>query len=87
LKAGRKPAVKRVQTESSEEAAGFVQPRGREGRFVNLDGSGHWGTFKLADEPLDEPPRRLEAEGRRLALDPARVRVLAVGESAEVRRA
>lgn len=79
--------MKRAQTESSEEAAGFVQPRGREGRFVNLDGSGHWGTFKLADEPLGEPPRRLEAEGRRLALDPARVRVLAVGESAEVRRA
>lgn len=47
----------------------------------------HWGTFKLADEPLDEPPRRLEAERRRRALDPARVRVLAVGESAEVRRA
>jgi hypothetical protein len=19
----------------------------------------HWGTFKLSDEPLDEPPRRL----------------------------
>ncbi len=46
----------------------------------------HWGTFKLADEPLDEPPRRLEAERRRLALDPSRVRVLAVGESAEVAR-
>jgi L-ascorbate metabolism protein UlaG (beta-lactamase superfamily) len=45
----------------------------------------HWGTFKLADEPLDEPPRRLEEERRRLALDPARVRVLAVGETADVR--
>jgi L-ascorbate metabolism protein UlaG (beta-lactamase superfamily) len=21
----------------------------------------HWGTFKLSDEPLDEPPRRLTA--------------------------
>jgi L-ascorbate metabolism protein UlaG (beta-lactamase superfamily) len=46
----------------------------------------HWGTFKLADEPLDEPPRRLEAERRRLGLPDDRVRVLAVGESAEVRR-
>jgi L-ascorbate metabolism protein UlaG (beta-lactamase superfamily) len=39
----------------------------------------HWGTFKLTDEPLDEPPRRLEAERQRLGLDPARVRVPAVG--------
>ena len=45
----------------------------------------HWGTFKLTDEPLDEPPRRLEAERVRLGLPPERVRVLAVGESAEVR--
>jgi L-ascorbate metabolism protein UlaG (beta-lactamase superfamily) len=41
----------------------------------------HWGTFKLADEPLDEPPRRLEAERARLGLPPARVRVPAVGET------
>jgi L-ascorbate metabolism protein UlaG (beta-lactamase superfamily) len=41
----------------------------------------HWGTFKLADEPLDEPPRRIEAERRRLGLEAARVRVPAVGET------
>jgi L-ascorbate metabolism protein UlaG (beta-lactamase superfamily) len=46
----------------------------------------HWGTFKLADEPLDEPPRRLEAERRRLGLDAARVRVPAVGETLTVGR-
>jgi L-ascorbate metabolism protein UlaG (beta-lactamase superfamily) len=44
----------------------------------------HWGTFKLTDEPLDEPPVRLEAERRRLGLPPGRVRVLAVGETLEV---
>jgi len=44
----------------------------------------HWGTFKLTDEPLDEPPRRLEAERRRLGLPQARVGVPAVGESVEV---
>ena len=44
----------------------------------------HWGTFKLADEPLDEPPRRLEAERLRRHLPPERVRVLAVGETLEV---
>ena len=46
----------------------------------------HWGTFKLSDEPLDEPPRRLEAERARLGLPSDRVRVLAVGESIQVRR-
>jgi L-ascorbate metabolism protein UlaG (beta-lactamase superfamily) len=46
----------------------------------------HWGTFKLGDEPLDEPPRRIEAERVRLGLPPERVRVLAIGETAEVRR-
>ena len=44
----------------------------------------HWGTFKLTDEPLDEPPRRLEAERVRLGLPPRQVRVLAVGETLEV---
>ncbi len=44
----------------------------------------HWGTFKLTDEPLDEPPARLEAERRRLGLPPGRVQVLAVGQTVEV---
>jgi L-ascorbate metabolism protein UlaG (beta-lactamase superfamily) len=47
----------------------------------------HWGTFKLTDEPLDEPPRRLEAERVRLGLSRARVRVPAVGETLVVGRA
>lgn len=46
-------------------------------RFVPI----HWGTFDLADEPLDEPPRRLEAEARRLGLGPERVWVLKHGET------
>jgi L-ascorbate metabolism protein UlaG (beta-lactamase superfamily) len=46
----------------------------------------HWGTFKLADEPLDEPPVRLLAERSRLGVAAERVRVLAVGESLEVVR-
>jgi L-ascorbate metabolism protein UlaG (beta-lactamase superfamily) len=45
----------------------------------------HWGTFKLSDEPLDEPPLRLEAERGRLGIPAERVRVLAVGETLEVR--
>jgi N-acyl-phosphatidylethanolamine-hydrolysing phospholipase D len=41
----------------------------------------HWGTFDLADEPLDEPPQRLEAEARRLDLRPDRVWILKHGET------
>ena len=47
----------------------------------------HWGMFKLTGEPLDEPPRRLEAERLRLGLAAERVRVPAVGETFEVLRA
>jgi L-ascorbate metabolism protein UlaG (beta-lactamase superfamily) len=46
----------------------------------------HWGTFKQTDEALDEPPRRLEVERSSRGIAPERVRVLAVGESLEVRR-
>lgn len=41
----------------------------------------HWGTFDLADEPLEEPPQRLEAEARRRGLSPDRVWVLKHGET------
>jgi L-ascorbate metabolism protein UlaG (beta-lactamase superfamily) len=41
----------------------------------------HWGTFDLADEPLDEPPRRLEAEARRRGLGPERVWLMKHGET------
>jgi L-ascorbate metabolism protein UlaG (beta-lactamase superfamily) len=46
----------------------------------------HWGTFKQADEPLDEPPVRLEAERVRRSIPAERVKVLAIGESLDVRR-
>jgi L-ascorbate metabolism protein UlaG (beta-lactamase superfamily) len=41
----------------------------------------HWGTFDLADEPLEEPPQRLEAEARRLGLGPDRVWLFKHGET------
>ena len=41
----------------------------------------HWGTFNLAQEPLDEPPVRLRAEGRRRGLDPEGIWVLRHGET------
>jgi len=41
----------------------------------------HWGTFKLTDEPLDEPPRRLRADWERRGLPPERLRIPAIGET------
>jgi len=46
----------------------------------------HWGTFKLTDEPLDEPPARLAAEWASRALDRARCHLLPVGGVVQVRR-
>ena len=45
----------------------------------------HWGTFKLTDEPLTEPPERLRAEWSRRNLPLDRCRILAIGESTSVR--
>jgi len=41
----------------------------------------HWGTFDLAEEPIDEPPRRLVAAARRQGLPDGRIWVLAHGET------
>jgi L-ascorbate metabolism protein UlaG (beta-lactamase superfamily) len=39
----------------------------------------HWGTFKLTDEPLDEPPVRLRAEWSRRGLPQSALHIPAVG--------
>ena len=44
----------------------------------------HWGTFKLTDEPLDEPPQRLRAEWARRGLAQEALRIAAIGETIEV---
>ena len=49
----------------------------RAAHFVGV----HWGTFALAREPYDEPPRRLTAEIERRHLDPAVAWVLKPGET------
>lgn len=46
----------------------------------------HWGTFKLTDEPLDEPPQRLDAEWNRRGWPREKLHVLAVGQSLTVRK-
>jgi N-acyl-phosphatidylethanolamine-hydrolysing phospholipase D len=53
--------------------------------FVDLDARVllgiHWGTFDLAEEPLDEPPTRMLAEIRRRGIDPERAWILKIGET------
>ena len=44
-------------------------------RFVAM----HWGTFQLTDEPLDEPPQRLQTEWQRLGLSTDSCRVPPIG--------
>jgi L-ascorbate metabolism protein UlaG (beta-lactamase superfamily) len=51
-------------------------------RFVAM----HWGTFKLTDEPLDEPPARLAAEWQRRGLAPESCLVPPVGGVLSVSR-
>ena len=46
----------------------------------------HWGTFKLTDEPLDEPPVRAVAEWGRRDLPPDALHVLPVGGGLAVKR-
>jgi N-acyl-phosphatidylethanolamine-hydrolysing phospholipase D len=41
----------------------------------------HWGTFRLTDEPMDEPPRRARAAWRQRGLDESRLWVAAFGET------
>lgn len=43
----------------------------------------HWGTFDLADEPLEDPPRRLQADAERRGLGPDRVWLFQHGETRE----
>jgi N-acyl-phosphatidylethanolamine-hydrolysing phospholipase D len=70
------PAIMRFNHTTPEEALRlFADVRGR--RFVAI----HWGTFDLAEEPLDEPPKRLRAEAERQGLADDRVWVLKHGET------
>ncbi len=41
----------------------------------------HWGTFDLAEEPLDEPPRRMLAEINHRSINSNRAWILKIGET------
>jgi L-ascorbate metabolism protein UlaG (beta-lactamase superfamily) len=68
--------IMRASHTTPEEALqAFADVRGQ--HFVPI----HWGTFDLAEEPLDEPPKRLVAEAHRLRLSLDRIWVLRHGQT------
>ncbi|MBI2525620.1 MAG: MBL fold metallo-hydrolase [Candidatus Rokubacteria bacterium] len=67
--------MQRVHTTPEEAVQAFLDLRA-----TTLLGI-HWGTFDLAEEPLDEPPGRMLAETRRRGIDPARAWVFKLGET------
>ena len=70
------PAMMRSTHTTPEEALQiFADVHGR--RFLAM----HWGTFDLAEEPLDEPPKRLAAEAKRLGLAKDRLWIMKHGET------
>ena len=47
----------------------------------------HWGTFRLTDEAMDEPPRRATAAWRERGLDETRLWIAKFGETRNISRA
>jgi L-ascorbate metabolism protein UlaG (beta-lactamase superfamily) len=70
------PAIMKM-THSTPEQALQIFADLRAERFLAM----HWGTFDLAEEPIDQPPKRLEAEVHRLGVKPDRVWIMQPGET------
>jgi N-acyl-phosphatidylethanolamine-hydrolysing phospholipase D len=68
-----------VHVEPAQSAQAFLDLRAEQMLAI------HWGTFDLADEPLDEPPRLLRAATDSLGIDAAQVWVLQPGETRVVK--
>jgi N-acyl-phosphatidylethanolamine-hydrolysing phospholipase D len=64
-----------VHTSPDEALQGWLDLRAA--RFLGI----HWGTFALAHEPSDEPPRQLAADVQRRGLDPQAIWVMKPGET------
>jgi len=67
--------MKTVHMNPAEALAAYHELGG--GRLVPI----HWGTFKLTDEPMDEPPRLTRAAWAGAGLEPSRLWLLAHGET------
>jgi L-ascorbate metabolism protein UlaG (beta-lactamase superfamily) len=70
------PVIMHASHTTPEEAVQLFQDLGAR-RLLAI----HWGTFDLAEEPITDPPQRLEAEARRRGIEPERVWVFSPGET------
>ena len=70
-----------VHMNPEEAVRAFVDLGGGRGGIM---GAIHWGTFKLTDEPMDEPPRRAVAAWEAAGLPPERLWIPLHGETREV---
>jgi N-acyl-phosphatidylethanolamine-hydrolysing phospholipase D len=82
--------MERVHVDPEEAVRAFIEVSGD-----SLDARGsarsprialgiHWGTFKLTDEPMDEPPRRTRAAWRAVGLPDEELWILRHGETREL---
>lgn len=67
--------MKSAHTTPEETVQAFLDLHGR--TLLGI----HWGTFDLAEEPLDEPPWRMGEEARRRKIEPERTWILKYGET------
>lgn len=70
-----------TQHVSAEEAARGFEALGASNLLAM-----HWGTFRLTDEAIGEPPHRVRAYWQEQTIDPSRLWILDVGESRALRR-
>ncbi|MEO8450819.1 MAG: hypothetical protein ABI647_13555 [Gemmatimonadota bacterium] len=67
-------------------SAAHLNPEEAVRAFCDVGGAGvmvplHWGTFKLTDEPVEEPPARAAAEWAARRLRPDHLWTLAHGQT------
>jgi N-acyl-phosphatidylethanolamine-hydrolysing phospholipase D len=82
--------MERVHVDPEEAVRAYVE---LSGDYLDARGSSppprialgiHWGTFKLTDEPMDEPPRRARAAWRAAGLPDEELWILRPGETREL---
>jgi N-acyl-phosphatidylethanolamine-hydrolysing phospholipase D len=71
-----------VHMNPEEAVRGFTELTAGDGRAVMLPI--HWGTFKLTDEPMDEPPRRTREAWASAGLPERRLCLLQHGETRDL---
>jgi N-acyl-phosphatidylethanolamine-hydrolysing phospholipase D len=71
-----------VHLDPDEAVQAFLDLGGRDGGLLM---GIHWGTFKLTDEPMDEPPRRTRAAWEAAGLPAARLWIPHHGETRALR--